>query len=26
LKETDMQQIVDFIDAAITNHHSDSKL
>jgi glycine hydroxymethyltransferase len=26
LKETDMQQIVDFIDAAITNHDSDSKL
>ena len=26
LKEKDMQQIVDFIDAAITNHDSDSKL
>jgi glycine hydroxymethyltransferase len=26
LKESDMQQIVDFIDAAITNHDSDSKL
>ena len=26
LKETDMQQIVDFIDSAITNHDSDSKL
>jgi len=26
LKETDMQQIVDFIDAAITNYDSDSKL
>ena len=26
LKEKDMQQIVDFIDAAITNHYSDSKL
>ena len=26
LKETDMQQIVDFIDAAIMNHDSDSKL
>ena len=26
LKEKDMQQIVDFIDAAITHHDSDSKL
>ena len=26
LKEKDMQQIVDFIDAAVTNHDSDSKL
>jgi glycine hydroxymethyltransferase len=26
LKEKDMQQIVDFIDGAITNHNSDSKL
>jgi len=26
LKDKDMQQIVDFIDAAITNHDSDSKL
>jgi len=26
LKEKDMQQIVDFIDSAITNHNSDSKL
>ena len=26
LKEKNMQQIVDFIDAAITNHDSDSKL
>ena len=26
LKEKDMQQIVDFIDASITNHDSDSKL
>ena len=26
LKEKDMQQIVDFIDGAITNHDSDSKL
>ncbi|MFT4942752.1 MAG: glycine hydroxymethyltransferase [Candidatus Paceibacteria bacterium] len=26
LKESDMQQIVDFIDAAITHHENDSKL